>query len=457
MSPTRRRTWLNHERRVLLTALVAGLPGVLVSLALLWTGDHAPRTVLTLTTVVLACWLGFSFAIRSRVTYPLQTLANLLAGLREGDASVRARHASPDDALGEVMLEANELAETLHEQRLGALEATALLRKVMEEIDVAVFTFDAGHRLRLINRAGERLLGRPAERLLGATAEQIGIGTCLAGQAPRVSAFAFPGAVGRWEVHRTSFRQGGLPHQLLVLTDVSRPLREEERQAWQRLMRVLGHEINNSLAPIKSIAGSLVRLFRRDELPGDWREDADRGLEVIASRADALTRFTASYARLAKLPPPRLAPLDVGTLVRRVAGLETRLPVVVDAGPTVVIPGDGDQLEQLLINLIHNAVDASVETHGRVRASWLVAAGHVELTIEDEGPGLAQTSNLFVPFFTTKPGGSGIGLVLSRQIAEGHGGTLTLGNRQERSGCRAVLRLPVAAELSARTSGPATF
>ena len=445
MSPTRSRRWLSHERRVLLTALAAGLPAVLVSLALLWTGNYAPRTVLTLTTLVLACWLGLSFSLRSRVVYPLQTLANLLAGLREGDASVRARNARPDDALGEVMLEANDLAETLHEQRLGALEATALLRKVMEEIDVAVFTFDAGHRLRLINRAGERLLGRAAERLLGATAEQIGLASCLTGQAPRVSAFAFPGAVGRWEIHRTSFRQGGLPHQLLVLTDVSRPLREEERQA------------NNSLAPIKSIAGSLVRLFRRDELPADWREDADRGLEVIEARADALSRFTASYARLAKLPPPRLAPLDIGALARRVAGLETRLPVVVEAGPSVIIPGDGDQLEQLLINLVHNAVDASIETHGGVHVGWVVAASHVEVTVEDEGPGLAQTSNLFVPFFTTKPGGSGIGLVLSRQIAEGHGGTLTLGNRQERTGCRAVLRLPVAGEQTAGMSGPAAF
>ncbi len=443
MNPRRRRrAWLNHERRVLLMALAAGFPGVLVALLLLWAGDHAPRTGWTLTTLVLACWLGLSFALRQRVVYPLQTLSNLLAGLREGDASVRARDARPDDALGEVMLEANELAETLREQRIGALEATALLRKVMEEIDVAVFTFDGSQRLRLINRAGERLLGRTAERLLGATAGQLGLAGCLEGPAPRVAAFSLPGSIGRWEIRRTSFRQGGLPHQLLVLTDVSRPLREEERQAWQRLMRVLGHEINNSLAPIKSIAGSLGRLFRHGELPADWKADADRGLEVIEARADALSRFTASYARLAKLPPPRLEPLDIGALVQRVAGLETRLAVAVEAGPRVVIPADGDQIEQLLINLVHNAADAALETGGGVQVRWAAAAGHVEVTVEDEGPGLAQTANLFVPFFTTKPGGSGIGLVLSRQIAEGHNGALTLANRPDRTGCRALLRLP---------------
>jgi two-component system, NtrC family, nitrogen regulation sensor histidine kinase NtrY len=445
MIRARRRSWLNHERRVLLMAVASGLPGVVVALGLLWTGNFTTKVVWTLTTLVLACWWGFSLALRARVVYPLQTLSNLLAGLREGDSSVRARGAVENDALGEVMLEANVLAETLREQRLGALEATALLRKVMEEIDVAVFTFDAHHRLRLINRAGERLLGRAAERLLAGTAEELGLNSCLEGPSSRVQDLAFPGGAGRWEVRRTSFRQGGLPHQLLVLTDVSRPLREEERQAWQRLMRVLGHEINNSLAPIKSIAGSLARLLGREDPPADWRDDAGKGLDVIASRADALTRFTASYARLARLPNPRLAPLDIAGLVQRAAGLETRLAVAVVPGEPVTLQGDSDQLEQLLINLLHNAVDASLETGGAVQVGWATNGGYVEVTVDDEGPGLAQTANLFVPFFTTKPGGSGIGLVLSRQIAEGHNGTLSLANRPDGRGCRALLRLPLAA------------
>jgi two-component system, NtrC family, nitrogen regulation sensor histidine kinase NtrY len=312
----------------------------------------------------------------------------------------------------------------------------------MQEIDVVVFTFDGTHRLRLVNRAGERLLARPPERLLGSTAEELGLDGCLEQESARVIDMAFPGGVGRWEVRRSSFRQGGLPHQLLVLTDVSRPLRDEERQAWQRLMRVLGHEINNSLAPIKSIAGSLATLIRRPALPDDWRDDTGRGLDVIASRAEALTRFTAAYARLARLPRPRLAPLDIAALVHRVAGLETRLQIAVHPGPPVSVQGDSDQLEQLLINLVRNAVDASLETGGGASVGWTVAAAHVEIWVEDEGPGLAQTANLFVPFFTTKPGGSGIGLVLSRQIAEGHGGTLTLENRKDRPGCRAGLRLP---------------
>lgn len=441
-SHSRWRRWVNHDREVFLMALASGLPAVVVSLALLWTGDFTPKVRWTLGVLILGAWWVFSAALRRRVVYPLHTLSNMLAGLREGDSSVRARLESSDDALGEVMLEANVLAGTLREQRLGALEATALLRKVMQEIDVVVFTFDAERRLRLVNRAGERLLLRPSERLLNATAGELGLDHCLEQQTPRVLDMAFPGGVGKWEVRRSSFRQGGLPHQLLVLTDVSRPLRDEERQAWQRLMRVLGHEINNSLAPIKSIAGSLATLLRRPELPEDWRDDTGRGLEVIASRAEALTRFTAAYARLARLPQPRLAPLDVESLVRRVAGLETRLPVALRPGAAVTIQADSDQLEQLLINIVRNATDAALETHGGVTVGWTPSAPYLEIWVEDEGPGLAQTANLFVPFFTTKPGGSGIGLVLSRQIAEGHGGTLRLENRDDRPGCRASLRLP---------------
>ncbi len=432
-----------HDRRVLLTALLGGLPAVVVALTLLWVGDYSARLRWTLAPIIVLAWWVTAFALRQRVVFPLQTLSNLRAGLREGDASVRAREADPDDALGQVMREANMLSQTLREQRLDALEATALLRKVMAEIDVAVFTFDDHARLRLVNRAGERLLAQPAERLLGHPADDLGLAECLREHTPRLIDAGFPGGMGRWELRRSSFRQGGLPHQLLVLTDLSRPLRDEERQAWQRLMRVLGHEINNSLAPIKSIAQSLDSLLARTPPPEDWHADARRGLGVIATRADALGRFTASYSRLARLPKPELGPVDVEGLVRRVVGLDTRLAVTVRPGPAVEVPADRDQMEQMLINLLRNAVDASLETGGGVSLTWTARAGTLEIVVEDEGPGLPATSNLFVPFFTTKPGGSGIGLVLSRQIAEGHGGSLTLENRDTARGSLARLRMPL--------------
>jgi len=437
---------LTHDRRVLLMALASALPGAVISLMFLWTGDYTPKVQWTLTVLILTFCFGFAFALRERVVVPLQTLSNLLAALGEGDFSIRARGARSGDPLGEVMVEVNALVDTLRTQRLGALEATTLLRKVMEEIDVAVFTFDDEQRLQFVNRAGTHLLRQPMERLLDRRAGELGLDECLTAEAPRIIPATFPGGTGRWAVKRSAFRQGGRPHELLVISDVSQPLREEERQAWQRLIRVLGHELNNSLAPIKSIAGSLTLLLGRDPLPGDWRDDVTRGLDVIGARTDSLNRFMSAYASLARLPAPSLEPLDVGDFVDRVVGLQAIEIVEVTRGPHVVLRADRDQLEQLLINLLRNGIEAAAETSGQVCVGWRRLDGLpdlLELWVEDDGPGLSNTGNLFVPFFTTKPEGSGIGLVLSRQIAEAHGGTLALENRSQARGCRATLRLPL--------------
>ncbi len=435
---------LAHEHRILLAALAAGAPAVLIAMIMLWVGGYTTKVQWTLSVIIFGFWLGFGFSVRERVASPLRTLANLLEAMREGDYSIRARGTKTGDAMSEVMVQVNAMSATLRAQRLGALEATTLLRKVMEEIEVSIFAFDADHRLRLLNKAAERLIGEPSERVLGKEAAALGLDAYLAGDAQRTVQQTFKGAGGgRWGISRSSFREGGLPHQLLVVTDLTRPLREEELKAWQRIVRVLGHELNNSLAPIKSIAGSLENILSRQPRAEDWEDDMKRGLAVIASRSEALSRFMTAYARLARMPAPAKAPVKIGDLIRRVSGLETRLPPKLIAGPEMIINADSDQIEQLLINLIRNAADASLETHGGVHVGWQRENSHLVVWIRDEGPGLSNTSNLFVPFFTTKPGGSGIGLVLSRQIAEAHGGTLTLQNAGDGRGCEARLLLPI--------------
>jgi two-component system, NtrC family, nitrogen regulation sensor histidine kinase NtrY len=442
---------LTYERRIQLLALAAGVPGSLIALILLWTGNFSSSTVWTLTFLIVSLWLGFAFSLTHRVVFSLQTLSNLLAALREEDFSLRARGARTDDAMGEVMIEVNALSETLRQQRLGAMEATALLRTVMEEIDLAVFTFDNNHKLRLVNRAAERLLARPEERLLGFTAEELGLAGCLEGEPARTMELAFPGGSGRWGLRRGTFRQGGLPHHLVVLSDLSRTLRDEERKAWQRLIRVLGHELNNSLAPIQSVAqglesglqGALKSADMQSEASISILDDLRQGLSIIRSRTEALGRFMAAYAQLARLPQPKLLPVRVADWISRTVKLETRVKITVVEGPSVVISADADQLEQLLINLIRNAADATLENHGGIRVGWVRRGSELDVSVIDDGPGLPNTTNLFVPFFTTKPGGSGIGLVLSRQIAEAHGGELTLKNRTDGHGCEARLRLPI--------------
>jgi nitrogen fixation/metabolism regulation signal transduction histidine kinase len=427
-------------------ALGAGLPGILSALVLLWGPDRDvwgnPWIV---TAVIVVPWIFLAAVLRRRIVFPLQTVSNLVAALRENDFSFRSRYGrgSPHDTLEELSREVNTLADTLQEQRLRAVEATALLQKVMEEIGVAVFAFDSERRLKLVNRAAEALLNLPAGQAAGQTAESLGLAEYLENEATRLLDATFPGGTGRWEIRRTEFRQEGRPHQLLVISDLTRALREEELLAWQRIVRVIGHEINNSLAPIKSIAGSLQSNLAKPDRAQDWEEDLTHGLSIIESRSEALGRFMAAYAQLARLPQPQRKPVEIGALADGVRSLETRINVAVEAAPPVNVSADPDLIEQVLINLVRNAADAALQTGGNVTIRWKVVGKQLELQIEDEGAGIANPSNLFVPFFTTKPGGSGIGLVLSRQIVEAHGGSLCLENRVPGPGSVARIRLPL--------------
>jgi len=432
-----------HDLKVFLLALASGAPALLTCIILLAVNGYPVKMQWAIDLAVTFLCISFAAAARSRVATSLRTLANLLEALCKGDYSIRGRVAQAADPLGEVMQQVNAMAATLRAQRLGALEATALLRKVMQEIDVAIFAFDPQQKLRLVNRAGERLLQQSAERLLARDAASLGLEEYLRYDSERIVQRSFPGGSGRWGIRPSQFREGGVPHHLLVVADLTRALREEELQAWQRLVRVLGHELNNSLTPIKSIAQSLLDLTKTDSQEEDDKEDLARGLHVIATRAESLSRFLDSYARLAKLPPPKLAPVEINGLIRRVVDLETRMPVSFISSAPLIIQADAAQLEQVLINLIRNAVDAAQQTGGGVFIRHSHTASSLQIVVRDEGPGLSNTANLFVPFFTTKRGGSGIGLVLSRQIAEAHNGSLVLSNAPDGPGCEATLTLPL--------------
>jgi len=446
------------ERRVIRYCIFLTIPGFLASSLILW---YLPWTteskLLLLGAEILVCLLIGS-ALHDHIIRPLQTLANVVGALREEDYSFRARLAVPNDALGELSIEVNALADLLAQHRTGVIEATALLQRVVEEVDLPIFAFDPASKLRLVNSAAEKLLQHPASELLGKAASDLGLQTALSCQNETPVTLHFT-SEARWLVRRSLFRQNGLPHTLVVLSDVSRALREEERRAWQRLIRVIGHELNNSLAPIKSIAGSLAARISEMDVHADERQDFERGLSIIETRAASLNRFLQAYRQLAQMPPPVRRECSIAELVRHTVMLEPRVPITVVTGPEITLVADSDQLEQMLINLLRNAAEAALqpgasEGNGapqpgngcqpRVTLTWKRAEENAVLTIEDNGPGLMNPANVFVPFYTTKPHGSGIGLVLSRQICEAHGGSLELSNRKDQSGCAVKITLPVA-------------
>ena len=425
------------ERRVLFGSLLVAMPACVAALALaLAPWSDALRwawvSVAIIVTLLLARWQY------RRVVFPLYTLSGLLEALRQGDYSLRGVQGG---VLGDAIYDINALAERLQRERLQFEESSYLLAKTLAALDSAVFVFDEQQRLRLLNPAAQRLLDAERHHLFGRSAVELGLASLLEGPMAQLLTHVFPGRSGRFDVRHTALRSDGRGGQLLVVNDVGRVLREEERLAWQRLLRVLGHEVNNSLAPIHSMAGTLATLASREPLPDDWREDFRGGLELIGHRAEALTRFLARYTQLARLPPPQLRAVDLSVWLVRLAKLEQRLPVVVEAGEPLTVEADPDQLEQALINLLRNAVDASMPDGG-VRLRWRREGERILIEVEDDGPGPPLTDNLFVPFFTTKPGGSGIGLTLVRQIAEAHDGGIALIARTDAPGALAQLWLP---------------
>jgi nitrogen fixation/metabolism regulation signal transduction histidine kinase len=430
------------------------LPGLLLML-LCWLllRQHSVETFLQII-VLLGLALAWLFAVSvlmEQIIRPLQTLANVVAALREDDFSFRARGGRRNDAMGDLALEINRLAGMLQAQRAGALEAMALVERVMGSMQSPVLAFDPEGRLKLLNAAGGRAFGLQVQTALGHSAGELNLEQLLNVVDEEVMSLGRGQQSVRWVVKKTGFRLRGIPHTLFVLSDVSAALREEERIAWERLIRVLGHEINNSLTPIKSIAGSLRgRIAMLNNATGE-SVDFERGLEVIENRAESLNRFLQAYRQLMGLPAPRLAPVSVASLAQRVALLERRVVVTVEGTADVMVQVDADHIEQALINLVRNAADAALspdkirDGEPHIEIAWGTVGSEVVLEVLDNGPGLTNANNLFVPFYTTKPGGTGIGLVLAQQIAQAHRGSVQLANRRDgHNGCRAELRLPIA-------------
>ena len=433
--------WRQHyhsENRLLWAVALSWLPVVYF-----YTGYADGFSRLDFVLGLLLIMIGYGVALwylRRTLRRPLLTLSNLLLSMQEGDYGLRARQY--EGLIGDVLNQTNDLAETLKALRIGEREAHLLLSKMIAAIDLAVMIFDHRQRLTLANPEAEKLMLKSESELQGQTIASLALSDLMSLEDSLIER-QFPGAVGRWRVRHFVFYQDSQEHQLLAVSDVSKLLVEEERINWQKLLRVLSHELNNSLVPIKNMSQTLESMVA-DAPDSELIDDVEGGLRVIGKRADALHRFIQGYARLTRLPPPRLARTRLTELVARATTLENLSRVEVEPGPDVALMADSDQVDQVMLNLLNNAVDATTDNGGRVCVSWRVSGNYAQIDIEDHGTGIANQDNLFVPFFTTKPEGSGIGLVLCKQIVESHRGQLQLKPAVDHPGCVATLTLPLA-------------
>lgn len=424
--------------------LLVAAPAFFALVLVLLAGVPEGAAAWLLLLLVAALTGAAALARRPGEGHRLRTIGNLVEALVEGDYTARGKAAGRDGDHARLVEGLNALASRLQDESRSTRESVQLLAKTLAALDGAVFVFGEGTRLRVVNPAGERLLGQPAATLLGSTAAGIGVAALFDVPSGGILPHAFPGGRGRWQVSHAALRSQSQAGRLLVLQPMEQALREEEAQAFRRLLRVLSHEINNSLAPIASMADTLRRILPREGAPLEQRGRADllRGLDIIEQRSGALQRFMGGYARLARLPAAKPAPIEVGALCRRVADLVADPRLRLEGGEIQAL-ADADQTEQVLINLVRNGLEAG---EGEVCLRWGRDGANARIEVLDRGHGPPPGDNLFVPFFTTKQEGSGIGLVLSRQIVEGQGGTLSLEARVDGPGAVATVLLPLPGE-----------
>ena len=437
-SPRRR---IATELRLFLLVLSCALPGIA---AIVWLSEDAgisniARGILVIAVVVWA--FVIADLVREALLGHVRTLSNLLESARMQDYTMKGTHARQPGELGELYRQINNLIDSLRVTRQGEQELLSLLERVVSEINVAIVVFDSLDCIRLVNPVASALLKVPKEKLLGVNCADTILAQLPAAVAPELVDFRFPGAAGRWQIRQHSYRHQGQASRILFIADLQQVLSDEEIMAWQRLIRVISHEVNNSLTPISSLCQTLTGMLIRDSAAN--HEDVLEGLDVIAERAKGLQDFISAYARLARLPEPQKVLFPVTQLADNLRRIFTGQALRIDPFPEAILFGDPVHLEQALINLVKNALEANPADADDVELSCRLLEGCCEFQIADHGAGIGNPENLFVPFYTTKPAGAGIGLVLCRQIGARHNGQVTLENRPEAPGAVAKLTLPL--------------
>lgn len=433
-----RRRWAT-ELQLFIKVVSCALP-VAATLAWLWTDHPLPETAKIAVTGITLAWIVIVAGdVRHEFLRHVRTLTNLVDSIRRQDYSMKGVHAREGGELADLYREINDLVDDLKASRQGEQELLSLLKTVFGQINVAIIVFDASDRIRLANRLAASLFRAPADELIGTGFADTLLARLPLSTEPQLVDFRFPGAEGRWQIRQHSYRHLGQASRMVFIADLKQVLADEEIAAWQRLIRVISHEVNNSLTPITSLCQTLRKML--DSGVEENAEDLCGGLAVIGERAKGLQEFISVYARLARLPEPRKAPFPAADLAARLQGIFAGRPLEIVPFPEIVVFGDPVHLEQALINLIKNAMEANPVSAPPVRLACELCDGRCEFRITDHGPGIANPDNLFVPFYTTKQEGAGIGLLLCRQIAAKHHGEVRLVNRPDGPGAVATLTL----------------
>ncbi|AWB68485.1 hypothetical protein C2869_19685 [Saccharobesus litoralis] len=454
------------DKQLFRLVLLAGVPAYSLLLVCLAFLGWSPAAITLVGLLLGGKILFLAFYCFNKVSFQFRTLSNLLEAITNGDLSMRGRlsgtpkknrgnseNQKPDnqDALAELIFQINTLADTLMAQRLETRESQLLVGKVINNIDIALVAVNESGKVTLANQAFCLLFGGEQEQILNRHVNELQITPLIECDPNQPLDWHFPNKSGRFSIYRDHFIEEGQPHQLLLIKDVKALLRSEENQAWQKLIRVLSHEINNSLAPISSLSASLTAYVDRPDKSQKLKDN----LGVIHQRADGLIKLVKGYKQVKQIPNPDKTQVNVLDWVNSVVSLypdysfELQLPE-----QALWVMGDSSQLEQVLINLVKNAfeshaiVNASSDPHQHpsIEIEALNDKDNVVVKVKDLGTGISNPDNLFVPFYTTKQSGSGIGLATSRQIIEAHHGELSLSNRGKFSGCVAEIRLPSVAD-----------
>ncbi len=446
--PSRRRHRVSYETRIVLKAALCVAPALAVTVVLLLTRDANWEVWLTAITVIFLPFPFLAWGLQHWITHPLRVAANVLGAIREGDYTLRSRRESESSGIiTELYQEINAIATVMERARFGGMETRAVIDKITENIDIATLIVDANRRVAQANDAARRLIASINQwdaDPIGQTVDQLSIAFCLDSSRGDFSRFSYLHADRRFEGRRGLFRMEGERYDLIALTDITRAASEHERESWKRLLRVLGHELNNSIAPIKSLSSTLTKIVQNTKMEEESKTDIIESLEAISSRSDSIIRFMRDYTSLARLPEPSPELIDLAPLLRKACQLYPGIVTLDDGGSSVAVFADSAQLQQSLINLLKNAVEATEARPESVACRYAADASEATIEIIDNGPGVLNPDNLFVPFYTTKENGSGIGLAISRQIVEAVGGRLTLSNRGDAHGCVARIRLPLA-------------